>query len=147
MNSTLRDCLRGNKIIEFPTFVVGSKVHTSKLSLMIQEITSLANLSANEGQQPLKPPLASPSGSGADDVLSPNKRRQLEELSSSAKKIRLEGSGGHDSAVLGGAEQEQEGDEEGEDEADEAFLKQLVDLESADISTLQNLIHKMEDSP
>jgi hypothetical protein len=146
MDSTIKECLRGKKIIEFPTFVVGISSHTSKLNLMIREIEPQCPMNVDVAEeQSAATSLISPTGTGADVFLSPNKRKQLDDLSFSAKKIRL---GDKDtSAELvtnnddGPMDEEEDGDE---DEVDESFLKQLVDLESADISTLQSLIQTLE---
>ena len=166
LDSTLRSCLAGKKIIEYPTFVVGVQSHTSCLRLMIRELdTSLSSVSSVAVDVVDSDALISPAGTGADDFLSPNKRRQLEELSSSAKKIRLDGkssgscgssSGQVESSNVeegdgnggGNGDGERMDEEEGGDEeefVDESFIEQLVDIENADISTLQNLIQNLEE--
>jgi hypothetical protein len=142
---------------------------------MIREIKqplAIATADSREGEEPpaagaVASALISPAAgscTGADDTLTPNKRRQFEELSCSAKKIRLgdkdtagvppaaaivEADRRHDGGRVemeeGGGEEEMEEEEE-EDEEEESFLQQLVDMESADISTLQSLIHNLEGS-
>jgi hypothetical protein len=155
METTLRQCLAGKQIIEYPTFVVGFQSHMAHLNLMIRDIeppvSCLVTVDHEEEEKEKGVSLILPSGTGADDYLSPNKRRQFDELSSSAKKIRIShehahgnsggssSSGGSNEEVFDNAGEEME--EEG-DETDEAFLKQLEDIENADISTLQKMIEE-----
>lgn len=160
LDSTLRQCLVGKKIIEYPTFVVGIRAHTMKLRLMIREIETLSHVEDSGESDVMGDAMGkviadtavSPSGDGADDFLSPNKKRQLEDLSSSAKKIRINGTKSENIASTEGTgvgwnvgDCVEEDEEVEEEEEDQKFLQQLVDLESADISTLQSLIRNMEE--
>lgn len=119
MNSTLRSSLSGKKIIEYPTFVVGVPSQTSHLKLLVKEINALAS---------------------ENDVLSPGKRKCFNDLAASTKKVRL------DEEQSSHSDSKHHKDEEVKDgfENDGSFLEQLVDLEGADVLTLQNLIKNYE---